>query len=46
MKKEIENAYLAPEMDVICLHLEGNSCQITSPGSGENEGTGDHENEP
>jgi len=46
MKSENEEIYLAPELGTISLHLEGNACQMTSPGSGENEGTGDHENEP
>ena len=46
MEKKDFTVYYPPEVDIISLHLEGNTCQYGSPGAGENEGTGEHENEP
>ena len=46
MEKKEMNVYSTPEVEIVSLHYEGNACQTTSPGIGENEGTGDHNNEP
>ena len=46
MKEKDPIIYAAPLLEIVSLQLEGNACQLTSPGAGENEGTGDHENEP
>jgi hypothetical protein len=43
-KKEL-TVYTTPEVEIISLRMEG-TCLAGSPGVGENEGTGEHQNEP